>query len=88
MFVRVFDVFFFEIVVVLLIVYCILFLVLEDKVYLWVGEMFLVYGVLGGVGLMVVELGKVFGVCVIVCVSLVDKFEVVKCYGVDELFNF
>lgn len=46
------------------------------------------FGVFGGVGLVVVEIGKVMGVWVIVVVSIFDKFVVVKVVGVDELINY
>lgn len=50
--------------------------------------MLLVFGVVGGVGLVVVMIGKVFGVWVIVVVFMLEKCVVVSEYGVDEVINY
>lgn len=50
--------------------------------------MMLVFGVVGGVGLVVIEIGKVIGVCVIVVVLSDEKFVVCKDYGVDVFINY
>lgn len=47
-----------------------------------------VLGVVGGVGLVMVELVKVMGVKVIVVVLMDEKLVVVKEYGVDEGINY
>lgn len=52
------------------------------------GEMLFVIGVFGVVGLVVIEIGKVFGVKVIVVVLSDEKFVFCCEYGVDEMINY
>lgn len=53
------------------------------------GEIVIVYVVVGGVGILVVQFVKIFGVGkVIVIVSFKEKFEFVKNFGVDEVINY
>lgn len=64
----------FLMVVFFMMVYGIFYYVLKDWVKFKEGEMFLVLGVVGGVGFIVVELGKLMGVKVIVVVFIDEKF--------------
>lgn len=50
--------------------------------------MLFVLGVVGGVGIVVIEIVKVFGVCVIVVVLSVDKFVLCCEVGVDEMIDY
>jgi NADPH2:quinone reductase len=51
------------------------------------GEVLLVHGAAGGVGLSAVELGKLLGATVIACASTDEKLAVAKRYGADHLIN-
>lgn len=61
---------------------------LVDRAKLQPGEVLLVHGAAGGVGLTAVELGKLMGASVIATVGADEKFEVVKRYGADHVINY
>ena len=60
---------------------------LRDRGRLQPGEVLLVHGAAGGVGLNAVELGKQMGAMVIGAVGSDDKADVVRRYGADHVFN-
>lgn len=62
---------------------------LHDRAQIRPGEVLLVHGAGGGVGLAAVELGKVFGATVIACASSEEKLEVARQRGADHtvLYN-
>jgi NADPH2:quinone reductase len=57
---------------------------LRDRAQIEPGEVLLVHGAGGGVGLAAVELGKVFGATVIACASSEEKLEVARQRGADH----
>lgn len=57
---------------------------LRDRAQIEPGEVLLVHGAGGGVGLAAVELGKVFGAIVIACASSEEKLEVARQRGADH----
>ena len=57
---------------------------LHDRARIEPGEVLLVHGAGGGVGLAAVELGKVAGATVIACASSEEKLEVAKQRGADH----
>ena len=57
---------------------------LHDRAQIKPGEVLLVHGAGGGVGLAAVELGKVFGATVIACASSGEKLEVARQRGADH----
>lgn len=57
---------------------------LHDRAQIRPGEVLLVHGAGGGVGLAAVELGKVFGATVIACASSEEKLEVARQRGADH----
>lgn len=57
---------------------------LHDRAQIKPGEVLLVHGAGGGVGLAAVELGKVFGATVIACASSEEKLEVARQRGADH----
>ena len=57
---------------------------LHDRARIAPGEVLLVHGAGGGVGLAAVELGKVAGATVIACASSEEKLEVAKQRGADH----
>lgn len=61
---------------------------LKHRAQLDSGETLLVLGAAGGVGLAVVELGKIMGARVIASASNDDKLMVCKKSGADELINY
>ncbi len=52
------------------------------------GEVMLVHGAAGGVGLTAVEIGKALGATVVATAGSDDKLEVAKQYGADYLVNY
>ena len=58
---------------------------LHDRAQIKPGEVLLVHGAGGGVGLAAVELGKVAGAIVIACASSEEKLEVAKQRGADHV---
>ena len=56
--------------------------------YLKAGEVLLVHGAAGGVGLAAVEIGKMLGATVIATASSDDKLDVVKTMGADHTINY
>ena len=60
-------------------------LALDHKAGLKAGEVLLVHGASGGVGLTAVEIGKHMGATVIATASTMDKLNVAKCKGADHL---
>jgi NADPH2:quinone reductase len=52
------------------------------------GEVLLVHGAAGGVGLTAVELGKLLGATVIATASTPEKLALAKQYGADHLINY
>lgn len=61
---------------------------LKDRAALQPGEILLVHGASGGVGLNAVELGKQMGATVIGTVGSDAKMDIVKQYGADHVFNY
>lgn len=61
---------------------------LKDRGELQPGEVLLVHGASGGVGLNAVELGKRMGATVIGTVGSDAKMDIVKDYGADHVFNY
>lgn len=61
---------------------------LKERAQLKPGEVLLVHGAAGGVGLNAVELGKRMGATVVATVGSDDKMRVVKKYGADFVFNY
>ena len=58
---------------------------LHDRAQIKAGEVLLVHGAGGGVGLAAVELGKVFGAIVIACASSEEKLDVARQRGADHV---
>lgn len=61
---------------------------LKQRANLQPGETILVLGASGGVGLATVELAKLMGAHVIAAASSVEKLEVARQAGADELINY
>lgn len=61
---------------------------LKDRAKIKEGEILLVLGASGGVGLAAVELGKLMGAKVIAAASTDEKLELCKEYGADEVINY
>ncbi len=61
---------------------------LKDRGELQPGEVLLVHGASGGVGLNAVELGKRMGATVIGTVGSDAKMDIVRQYGADHVFNY
>lgn len=60
---------------------------LRHRARLQAGETLVVQGAAGGVGLTAVEIGKALGARVIAVASSVEKLEVARLHGADELIN-
>jgi NADPH:quinone reductase len=52
------------------------------------GELLLVLGAAGGVGLTAVEIGKAIGARVIACAGGQEKLEIARAHGADELIDY
>ena len=61
---------------------------LKEKLRLQSGEILLVHGAAGGVGLTAVELGKLLGATVIATAGNPDKLLVAKRWGADHLIDY
>jgi NADPH2:quinone reductase len=61
---------------------------LADRGRLQPGQVLLVNGAAGGVGLNAVEIGKVMGATVIACASSDEKLALAKVYGADHVINY
>ena len=61
---------------------------LRDRGALKEGEMLLVLGAAGGVGLAAVEIGKALGARVIACASSEEKLAVCRSHGADATINY
>lgn len=61
---------------------------LVDRGNLKKGEVLLVHGAAGGVGLNAVELGKALGATVIGTVGSDEKMDIVRQYGADHVINY
>jgi NADPH2:quinone reductase len=61
---------------------------LVDRAHLGEGEVLLVHGAGGGVGLAAVEIGKLLGATVIAAASSDEKLAVVQARGADHLVNY
>lgn len=61
---------------------------LADRGRLQPGEVLLVHGAAGGVGLNAVELGKIMGATVIATAGSDEKLELAKAYGADHVINY
>lgn len=63
-------------------------LALTHRTQLKPGEILLVLGASGGVGLTAVEVGKALGATVIACASSAEKLEVARSRGADHLIDY
>jgi NADPH2:quinone reductase len=63
-------------------------LALDHRAHLQAGEVLLVHGAAGGVGLTAVEIGKQMGATVIATASTPQKLAVAQQYGADHLINY
>jgi NADPH:quinone reductase len=63
-------------------------LALTHRTQLRAGEVLLVLGASGGVGLTAVEVGKALGATVIACASSAEKLEIAKSRGADHLIDY
>jgi NADPH2:quinone reductase len=61
---------------------------LIDRAHLQRGEVLLVHGAGGGVGLAAVELGKMLGASVIACASSQEKLDVARARGADHVILY
>ncbi len=61
---------------------------LAQRAQLRTGEVLLVHGAAGGVGLAAVEIGKLLGATVIATASSVEKLAVAESRGADHLVNY
>ncbi len=61
---------------------------LTQRAHLQPGEVLLVHGAAGGVGLTAVELGKLLGATVIATASTAEKLALAQQYGADHLINY
>jgi NADPH2:quinone reductase len=61
---------------------------LRDRGELKAGEILLVLGAAGGVGLAAIEIGKALGARVIACASSADKLAVCREHGADDTINY
>jgi NADPH:quinone reductase len=61
---------------------------LVDRAALKAGELLLVLGAAGGVGLAAIEIGKALGARVIACASTADKLAVCRAHGADDTINY
>ena len=70
------------------VVYATSHLALGHRARLKPGEVLLVHGASGGVGLTAVEVGKAMGATVIASASSAEKLEVARAHGADHLINY
>ncbi|MQC17524.1 MAG: NADPH:quinone oxidoreductase family protein [Chloroflexi bacterium] len=70
------------------VVYATSHLALGHRARLQAGEVLLVHGASGGVGLTAVEVGKAMGATVIASASSAEKLEVAREHGADYLINY
>ena len=70
------------------VVYLTSHLALQHRARLQRGEVLLVHGASGGVGLTAVEVGKALGATVIASASSTEKLEVARAHGADHLINY
>ena len=63
-------------------------LALDHRAHLQAGEILLVLGASGGVGLTAVEIGKAMGATVIAAASTKEKLRVAADHGADHLINY
>jgi len=70
------------------VVYLTSHLALQHRARLQRGEVLLVHGASGGVGLTAVEVGKALGATVIASASSPEKLEVARAHGADHLINY
>ena len=61
---------------------------LVDRAQIQPGEVLLVHGAAGGVGLNAVEIGRLLGAMVIGTVGSDEKIDIVKQYGADHVINY
>ncbi len=61
---------------------------LKDRANLKKGEIILILGASGGVGLTALELSKLMGAKVIAAASTIEKMELCKQFGADEVINY
>ncbi len=61
---------------------------LAHRAHLQPGEVLLVHGAAGGVGLTAVEIGKLLGATVIATASTPEKLALAQQYGADHLINY
>ena len=61
---------------------------LRNRVASAPGEVLLVLGAAGGVGIAAIEIGKLLGLHVIACASSEDKLAVCRAHGADQAINY
>ena len=70
------------------VVYLTSHLALQHRARLQPGEVLLVHGASGGVGLTAVEIGKALGATVIASASSAQKLSIAQAHGADHLLNY
>ena len=70
------------------VVYLTSHLALQHRARLQPGEVLLVHGASGGVGLTAVEIGKALGATVIASASSAEKLSIAQAHGADHLLNY
>jgi NADPH:quinone reductase len=60
----------------------------HHQIHLTPGEVLLVHGAGGGVGLTAVEIGKILGATVVACAGSDEKLALAAQYGADHLINY
>ena len=70
------------------VVYLTSHLALQHRARLQRGEVLLVHGASGGVGLTAIEVGKALGATVIASASTPEKLEIAQAHGADLLINY
>jgi len=61
---------------------------LKERAKLMAGEVLVVLGAAGGIGISAVQFGKLIGATVIACASSTEKLELCAQYGADYLINY
>ncbi|MDH3649620.1 MAG: NADPH:quinone oxidoreductase family protein [Saprospiraceae bacterium] len=78
----------FDLAASFLVTYGTAFHALKDRARIKPGELLVVLGAAGGVGLAAVELGKKLGARVVACASTDEKLEICRAYGANHCINY